>query len=135
MSPLFRQAALAKHLRILIVIGLSGCCVVRPPTKSPDWITASQAPPTARACTQFDKEVQRQMRELKHKLEKERLCCGNKGECQEALRSLGSAAWDKSLSTYGLVHTNIPVGDKIDGLRENQATIDGLHVCPVRAGK
>jgi hypothetical protein len=87
--------------------------------------------PAARDCSQFDKDIEHQTRELKRKLEQQRLCCGNDGTCQQKLLSLGIAAWDKSLATYEVVHTNLPAGDKIDSLNANQAAIDAIQVCRV----
>jgi hypothetical protein len=69
------------------------------------------------------------MLDLKHKLDQQKNCCGNDGKCQQTLLSLGTAAWDKSLAAYAVVHTNLPVGDKADTLRVNQNAINALQVC------
>jgi hypothetical protein len=111
-------------------LALSGCCIVRQPLRSPNWITPTHTVPGARACTRCDKEMRNQMLELKRRLKEQRLCCGNNQACRAALRKSGTEAWDRSLETYELVHTNVPVGDKIDSLKANQAAIDSLHVCP-----
>jgi hypothetical protein len=123
--------SLRASLSLFGVLALSACCTVRRPVRSPDWITPTHPSPAARACSQFDKEIEQQMRDLRHKVEQQRRCCGNDGNCQQTLRSLGTKAWDKSLAAYEVVHTNLSVGDKVDILRANQATIDALRVCQV----
>jgi hypothetical protein len=127
-SPVYHEAA-SFTVVLACVVALSGCCRVTPPINSPTWIAPTTLGPTARACTQFDNEMTHQMRELKHKLERGRHCCGNDEPCKEVLGSRGTAAWDHSLATYQLVHTNLPAGDKIDSLKRNQSLIDDLHVC------
>jgi hypothetical protein len=125
---LFRSAPIS-GISLLCAIALSGCCTVKRPINSPAWITPTHPIPQARECSRFDGQIDRQMRELKRKLESQRRCCGQDDQCMARLCALGAQAWDRSLATYELVHTDLPVEDKIENLKENQAIVDALQVC------
>lgn len=106
-----------------------GCATLRGPISSPTWITPQLAPPQARARSQYDREVRLDMKDLKQRLEQEYKCCGSNEACRTELQRVGTEVWDKSLTTYEVVHTNLPVADKTKRLSELKENIGAIDVC------
>lgn len=106
-----------------------GCCSLPQPVSNPTWITPTYAVPGALVCSVFGDRIQSQMSQLKGKLEQGYECCAGDASCKMRLAERGSKAWDTSLVTYSVVHTNVPTADKTDALIANDAAISQFPVC------